>query len=262
MKKLFIGLLFLLICKVQGQTFEGIVYIKDNTAAYLNQIYVTNLNTRITILADYRGGFRIPAQAGDTIRFTSVNTERKDLQLPPQYLRNKKMLIELSVAYREIQELVIHKFKPTGNFKVDVLSTKQDKRIALTNKIGLPSPKEGFPQAPIASLNNGSVQLNIQSVFDIITGERKKQERLYAYEMMLKNVKQLHNYYGDNYFTQMKIPKNLISNFLEFVYTSDDLGRQVKEGNYPLIEMSIQKYLPIYLKRLHNSSLQTLGGKQ
>lgn len=45
------------------------------------------------------------------------------------------MLVELSIAYHEIKEVVLRRFKPTGNFKVDVLSTREDKRLALANKI-------------------------------------------------------------------------------------------------------------------------------
>lgn len=260
MKKFFTGLFFLFILIFHGQTYSGTVYIRDNSALYLNQIYVTNLNTQKTVLADYQGEFDLPAKAGDVIRFTSIVTERKDITVTPQYLQNKRMLIELSVAYREIQEVVIRRFKPTGNFKVDVLSTQQDKRIALANKIGLPSPKGdgNSPMLPVASFNNGGLGFNVQSVFDILTGERKKQERLYAYESMQKNVTYLHNYFGEDYFTKLKIPKNLIDNFLQFVYTSDDLGPVVKRGDYAVVELSIEKYLPVYLKRLRNSNLQAV----
>ncbi|MCT4010749.1 hypothetical protein HZQ24_00105 [Elizabethkingia anophelis] len=262
MKKYFTGLLFLFILIFHGQTFNGTIYLRDNSALYLNQIYVTNLNTQKTFLADYQGEFNIPAKVGDVIRFTSIVTERKDITLTPQYFQDKRMLVELSIAYHEIKEVVLRRFKPTGNFKVDVLSTREDKRLALANKIGLPSPKgDGTsPRSPVASFNNGGLGFNVQSVFDILTGERRKQERLYAYEAMQKNVTNLHNYYGDDYFIKLKIPKNLIDNFLQFVYTSDDLGPLVKSGDYAIIEMSIEKYLPVYLKRLRNSNLQAVIG--
>ena len=71
------------------------------------------------------------------------------------------MLVELSIAYHEIKEVVLRRFKPTGNFKVDVLSTREDKRFVLANKIGLPSPKgDGTsPRSPVASFNNGDLDL-------------------------------------------------------------------------------------------------------
>ncbi len=75
---------------------------------------------------------------------------------------------------------------------------------------------------------------------------------------MQKNVTYLHNYFGEDYFTKLKIPKNLIDNFLQFVYTSDDLGPVVKRGDYAVVELSIEKYLPVYLKRLRNSNLQAV----
>jgi hypothetical protein len=71
------------------------------------------------------------------------------------------MLVELSIAYHEIKEVVLKSFKPTGNFKVDVLSTREDKRLALANKIGLAFTKGdgNSPLSPIASFNNGGLGL-------------------------------------------------------------------------------------------------------
>ncbi len=42
------------------------------------------------------------------------------------------MLVELSIAYHEIKEVVLRRFKPTGNFKVDVLSTREDKKACFS----------------------------------------------------------------------------------------------------------------------------------
>ncbi len=88
---------------------------------YLNQVYVTNLTTFKTVLTNYNGEFTIQANPEDVIRFTSIVTERKDMKLSPQSFNNRN-LVELKVAYHDIQEVVINRFRPTGNLRYDVNS--------------------------------------------------------------------------------------------------------------------------------------------
>ena len=95
----------------------------------------------------------------------------------------------------------------------------------------------------------------IKFAADILSGERKKQERAQQYDRMNTAVTNIKNYYGDAYFANLKIPSNLIENFLQFVYTSDDIYPFVKANNYEAVGVYIDKYLPIYQRRLKNSHL-------
>ena len=123
--------------------------------------------------------------------------------------------------------------------------------------IGLPSPKgDGTPPVlPVAGLSGGGLTFSLESIFDILSGERKKQERAQQYERMNVAVTNIKNYYGDAYFSNLKIPVNLIENFLQFVYTSDDIDSYVKAKNYEAVGIYIDKYLPIYQRRLKNSQM-------
>ena len=83
MKKLFTLLLLVFLAKINAQTYSGEVFLRDHSILYLNQVYVTNLNTQKTVLTDFNGNFTIPANPGDVVRFTSIVTERKDIKLTP-----------------------------------------------------------------------------------------------------------------------------------------------------------------------------------
>lgn len=258
MKKLFTLLLLVFLAKINAQTYSGEVFLKDNSVLYLNQMYVTNLNTLKTVLSDYNGDFSISANPGDVIRFTSIITERKDIKLTPQMM-DQKNLVELKVAYHDIQEVIISRFKPTGNLRYDVNSIrKEDKALAIKKVIGLPEPKgDGTPpQLPVAGLRDGGLTFSLESIYDILSGERKKKQRYVAYEKMNNSVTQIKNYLGKDYFTRFKIPENLIDNFLQFVYTSENIEPYVLSGNFEAIKIPIEKYLPIYQRRLRNSHLQ------
>ena len=65
----------------------------------------------------------------------------------------------------------------------------------------------------------------------------------------------IRNYFGTEYFTNLKIPVNYIDNFLQFVYTSDNILPYIQNNNYEGVSLYIEKYLPIYQRRLRNSQL-------
>jgi hypothetical protein len=258
MKKLFTLLLLVFLSKINAQLYSGEVFLKDNSVLYLNQVYVTNLTTQKTVLSDYNGDFNLPADAGDIVRFTSIVTDRKDIKLTPQMMTQKN-LVELKIAYHDIQEIVINRFKPTGNLRYDVNALrKEDKGLAIKKVIGLPEPKgDGTPpQLPVAGLRDGGLTFSLESIYDILSGERKKKQRYVAYERMNSSVTQIKNYLGKDYFIKFKIPENLIDNFIQFVYTSENIEPYVMAGNFEAIKIPIEKYLPIYQRRLRNSHLQ------
>ncbi len=257
MKKIFAILLLFCIASVYGQFLEGEIFIRDKSSLYLNQVYVTNINEQKSVLANYNGEFRITAKKGDILRFTSIATERKDITVTDQMLGMRKTFIELQIAYYEIQEVILSSFKPTGNLRRDVAMLRtSEKTFELRKMIGLPEPKgDGTsPEIPVLSLNQG-LSFSIDSIFDLISGEKKKKERYYQYEKMSKNIKNLQDYFGDDYFIKMKIPKELIPNFLQFIYSSDNITDYLDNNNYEATKTYIEKYLPIYLKRLENSHL-------
>lgn len=258
MRKLSVLLLLITVSKIQAQFFSGEIIINDKSVYYLNQVFVTNLSSQKTIYTDYFGSFKIPAKPGDVIRFTSIVTERKDITVTPVQLQTEKNFVELNVAYYDIQEVVIKNFKPTGNLQKDVTSLKNgEQALALQKMIGLPSPKgNGLPpELPLVGLAGGGLTFSLESIYDLLSGERKKKERAQKYEQMASGIGKIRQYYGDAYFTGLKIPADLIDNFLEFVYTSDDLSHFIKSDNFEAVSVYIEKYLPIYQRRLRNSML-------
>ncbi len=251
----------MMIAIFRGQVFSGEIFLNDTSSLYLNQVYVTNLNDQKTVLSDYTGNFSIQAKSGDVIRFTSIVTERKDVKVTDQMLGTNKNIVEIKIAYHEIEEIVLNRFKVTGNLKKDVLSLKTgQKSQKIKEMIGLPEPKgDGNPpQIPVASFAGGGLSLSIDSIFDIVSGNRKKKERLQKYEIMMTGISNMKGYFGVEYFTKIKIPENLIDNFLQFVYSSDNLQPYLASGNYEATKIYIEKYLPIYQRRLKDSSIMSV----
>ena len=261
MRNLFTFSFFFIACFIKSQTFSGEIFLHDATSLYLNQVYVTNLNDQKSVLSDFSGSFSIKAKPGDIIRFTSIVTERKDITVTSETLKTPHNIIELRIAYREIEEIVISSFKPSGNLKKDVLALKTGQKAQkIKNYIGLPEPNENASQigSPIMSLANGGFSFNIESIYDIFSGTRKKKQRLAQYETMMLGIKNMKNYFGNDYFIKLKIPENLIDNFLQFVYSSDNLQPYLANGNFEATKVYIEKYLPIYQRRLKDSNIMNV----
>ena len=258
MKRIFLLVALFILTQIQAQFFSGEIIIRDNSVYYLNQVYVTNITSHNTVYTDYFGTFKIPAKPGDVIRFTSIVTDRKDVTVTAENLENTNNFVELKIAYYDIQEVVINKFKPTGNLRKDVSSLKTgEKTMALQKMIGLPAPKgDGTsPQLPVAGFSGGGLTFSLESIYDILSGDRKKKERANQYEKMNAAVANIRKYYGDEYFTNLKIPVNFINSFLQFIYTSENLYPYIRGNNYESMAIYIEKYLPIYQRRLRNSHL-------
>ncbi|MFC6269327.1 hypothetical protein [Frigoriflavimonas asaccharolytica] len=261
-KTIFLFLLVAICIKVNAQLFSGAVFLRDDSNIYLNQLFVTNLNAQKTVLSNYNGEFTIEAKVGETIRFTSIITERKDIKVTSEMLAGQKNLFELKISYYDIEEVVIARFKPTKNLRADVAKIKiGEKEMRLQKMIGLPVPKGNgqSPIAPVASFADGGLSISVNSIYDIISGDRKRKQRLYAYEKMSKETLIIKNYFGDEYFTKIKIPKNLIQNFLQFIYTSENLSPYIESGNLEIVKVFVEKYLPIYLKRIEVSNIQNIA---
>ena len=255
MKSIIFCFIVFLGISVQSQEVKGYIYLNEDERIFLNHIYVTNLNTEKTILSKINGAFSIPAKEGDIIRFTSFLTQRKDIKVTNDILQKTENFIELKQEYNNIEEVVI-KFRPTGNLRTDIERLGYKKRPVHIDKIiGLAKKSKNTTDddAPMGFKNGGFV-LDVNYIYDVISGDAKKKQRLYEYEKAQKSVKNIENYFGKAYFTNMKIPENLILDFLLFVYHSDDIYRYTSIENYEAVRPYIDKYLPIYISRLNNNT--------
>ncbi|MDY3547584.1 hypothetical protein PG291_03095 [Riemerella anatipestifer] len=252
--------LFLLmgVC-VKSQFFVGEVLVEDRSEVYLMPIYVTNLETRKTVLCDYKGAFKIAASKGDVVRFTSITTDRTDITITEKHLATYNNIVELKMAYNVIPEVKLSKFKPSGILKNDVIALDDKKSpLALKQMIGLPEPKgDGTPpEVPPIAFVGGGLAISVDAIYDVISGDRKRKRRLYAYEKMMKTTAAIRNYYGDDYFASMKIPKHMIDDFLQFVYSSEEsVFALVQNNKYEGVKVYFEKYLPIFQKRMKNTTI-------
>lgn len=255
--KLYVLAIFLFILEVKGQDFSGRISVKEREMMYREQIFITNLNAHYTVIADVNGSFRISSKEGDKLRITSSFTERKDVTVTAKHLKTDKNFVEINLAYHDIPEVII-KFRPTGILKKDVLSLKdKERKMDIAKVLGLPEPKgDGYSPEPAISvgLGVGATGL-VEHVHDLISGDIYRKRRLKEFEITERNITEIKKYFGTEYFTKLRIPNEMIDDFLKFVYKSDEIKKYVVVRNFDAIQPYFEKYLPVYIKRLQDSKL-------
>ncbi|MFP3802729.1 hypothetical protein, partial [Paraburkholderia sp. SIMBA_027] len=60
--------------------------------------------------------------------------------------------------------------------------------------------------------------LNVQGVYDLISGKARKQKIIYKYEDLQEDIAWIRNRVEDDYFVKTGIPKDKISDFIEFSF--------------------------------------------
>lgn len=241
-----------------AQELSGRVHTQGEDGQYLNHVYITNLREMRTGLTDAVGNFRIPARVGDVIRFTSYFHQRKDFIVTEASLLSPVM-IDLSLFYRTIPEVVID-FRPTGNLRQDVASLRNRDKYTQQNEhlrqaIGLPEPKTDVNGESLLGLNQG-ISFNLEALYDILSGQRESKKRLQRFEKMTRAVDYVRKYYTKEYFVQMGIPEHKVDDFLQFVYSSDPYDFVLKDLKPERVRPLIERYLPIYQKRLADMAIQ------
>lgn len=240
----------------KAQNFSGKIFLQDASALYLNKVYVTNLSSQNSVLSNFDGSFTIAAKTGDMVRFSSVNTERQDIKVSAEILSSDKNIVKLKMAVFSIEEVILKKFKPSGDIRKDINYFKDSqKNLEIAKVIGLPFPtkKDETILPPLASFGGGGLNFNLGTLYDIISGEREKKIRTYNYEKMTKTIAAIRQYYGQDYFTALKIPKNNIDNFLQFIYNSENVESAMASNGMEAMKFYIEKYLPVYLKRIDSA---------
>lgn len=234
--------------KISGKT------ISENSMV-ITQVLVVNISNDKKTFSDAAGNFEIEASVHDEIRFSKIGYERAERRVSDYHSSLNVMLIRVP---EEIKEVVI--LDLTGDINKDSKRlSKEDKVAKLQENLGLPKPPEKPREAPaelkkvLIAAAFGSV--NVQAVYDLISGKARRQKRRYRYEDVQYKISWIRKRIDDEYFVESEIPAERISEFLEFSFIlRPDISSAVKERNLSKAMLGIETVIPIYVDRLKNST--------
>lgn len=243
-------LLFSVSCMVLSQTVRG--KVTDEDGIELPAVTVINITSDKKTYTDADGVFSVDASAKDEIRFTRPGFERASVQAGENL--NGELNIKLIRTAREIEEVKVPHI--TGDLTKDSRSAaKADKGRAVQDAVGLPQPRGKMREKP-AEVKQVLIpiilgQLNVQGMYDLISGKARRQKRQYRYDDLQEDILWIRDRVEEDYFTKEGIPKERISEFIAFSFISRPQSRTfVKSKNLSGALLSMDEMIPVFKARL------------
>lgn len=228
--------------------------IVDDRGENLSAVTVINMSTDQKVYSNLKGTFSIDASPNDELRFVKEDFRRVSRRVLTDGI-NSELLITLFQIPKEIEEVKIVK-KLTGDLEQDSrIVAKTDKGEAVRNAVGLPQPVGKMREKP-AEVKNVLLpillgNLNVQGVYDLISGKARKQKRQYRYDDLQEHVAWVRNRVEDEYFTKAGIPVDRISEFIEFSFAvKPQVRTYVKAKNLSGALLRMEETMPLFVKRL------------
>ncbi|MHB1148230.1 MAG: carboxypeptidase-like regulatory domain-containing protein [Lutibacter sp.] len=215
---------------------SGKIISSNNSVA---NVHIVNLNTKLGTVSNDNGGFEMMVSLNDTLLFSSIEYERKEIKVTGNYLKYKKIMVELIPKVNELAEVFIEGL--TGNLNYDLTKTPKDTLRKHTFflkpgdlKKALPPDTHGFLKAPNVNpfaMSGGSIPIPDPRYE---AEQRLKREISRKKQFPSKIVKQL----GLAYFTdKLHIPEEKIDHFLAYCEDRNIINEFYKNNLLEVIQI-------------------------
>ena len=144
----------------------------------------------------------------------------------------------------------------TGDLNTDSRNlTKIDRAAQVEQAVGIPGPPEKPRETPPPTLEKAGIikyalsNLNLNTLYKNISGDGRRMRSLYRYEDLQDNIAWIRERVEDDYFTKMNIPKDKISEFLQFsIGLKPEINRWIRARNLERVLFTLEDTFPKYLK--------------
>lgn len=252
MKEILFFILFVLPIGICSQTITGKIVVDQQTP--LPSVLVININTNGRTLSDSEGHFSIAASINDELRFVKQGYERSMVKISSS---NSSVYVNMLPSYKDIEEVKVNPIKLTGDINKDAaLLAKKDKVEELQTAIGVPKAPEKPRERPAELVKNVLLpiivgQLDVQALYDVASGKARRQKHLYKLEDQQSDVQWMRKRIEKDYFINVGIPENKISEFIEFAFSQNPKIRTyVKANNMGGVLAEMEPAFEIYLSRM------------
>lgn len=252
--RLLVLLLFPFLNVFSQETARGTITDEDGVA--LPAVTIMNVSSDRKSYTDSDGTFSIEADPEDELRFVRSGFERSSIKA--KYLLNNNLNIKLVRVAQPIEEVKVAKI--TGDISKDSKAVaKIDKGQIVKDAVGLPEPVGKMREKPaevkqvLLPMLLGS--LDIQGLYDLISGDARRMKRQYRYDDLQEDILWIRERVEDDYFTKEGIPKNRISEFIEFAFLNNPQTRTfARAKNLTGALARMEESFPIFVKRLKESN--------
>ena len=231
-------LLFYCLCIsffVCSQTISGVVVSEEDHP--ISKVLIVNMSSNQKVYTDNFGNFSIAGKMGDELRFAKEKYKGERIKI-----NNDLLKVILQQLPQEIEEVKIVNKR---------LAESQEEK--LRKGIGLPKGPEKPREKP-ADLADDFLRIppkvNIQNIYDAISGKSRRLKRLYKYEDLQEGLAWIQNNIDLEYFAEAGISPDKFNDFLMFSLKDEKVLMYMKAKNIGGLTVSLDNHIGAYLEKI------------
>ena len=231
-------LLFYCLCIsffVCSQTISGVVVSEEDHP--ISKVLIVNMSSNQKVYTDNFGNFSIAGKMGDELRFAKEKYKGERIKI-----NNDLLKVILQQLPQEIEEVKIVNKR---------LAESQEEK--LRKDIGLPKGPEKPREKP-ADLADDFLRIppkvNIQNIYDAISGKSRRLKRLYKYEDLQEGLAWIQNNIDLEYFVEAGISPEKFNDFLMFSLQDEKVLMYMKAKNIGGLTVSLDNHIGAYLEKI------------
>jgi hypothetical protein len=211
---------FFFICAVNVQAQEPVVKVLEGRVSSQDgdvaATHVLNISAQKAAITDIDGFFKVLAGLHDTIVFSAVQFQRKEIVVTKDMLASKSLYITLDPVLNALNEVVVMPYNLSGALGRDMNRMEVDPPLTAAS-LGLPNAfvkKMSQAERKAFSASSGGPLL---SALNALTGETKRLRLISEREAKYTRTEFIRRAYHDSlYVKQLKIPVEKINDFMYF----------------------------------------------
>ncbi|AIY13299.1 carboxypeptidase-like regulatory domain-containing protein [Cellulophaga baltica] len=203
--------------------------------------HVLNISLQKAAITDIDGFFTITARLNDTLVFSAVQFQRKELVMTKELLASKSLNINLEPSLNALDEVVVMPFNLSGQLGRDMNRIEIDPPLTAAS-LGLPNAfveKMSQAERKAFSARSGGPLL---TALNALTGETKRLRLISEREAKYTRTEFIRKAYHDSlYVKQLKIPADKINDFMYFCEIDSSFAAIDKKDNLSIWEFMLHK---------------------
>ncbi|MUH37691.1 hypothetical protein D9O36_17715 [Zobellia amurskyensis] len=249
-------------CAQESVSLNGRVYSESGD---VSATHVLNTSTNRATITDADGFFDIDVRLNDTLVFSAVQYNKKEIVVTASILGSKLLVVPLEEVLTQLEEVVVTPYSLTGDMsrdlnRIPVGSVITSQSLGLENKKGRLRPKgvgEKLRLNKYLDLASGYDTLSLKpkvfyalkavKLYDDLSGKTKDLKKYARIEKEERKLDEIRLFYTDAVFIQtLKIPEQQIHDFLNYCMVDADFKEHANADNmaslYKMMELKSQVY--------------------
>ncbi|PQJ78557.1 carboxypeptidase-like regulatory domain-containing protein [Polaribacter porphyrae] len=210
--------------------------IVEKTA--ISNVHVINKSSNIGTITNDFGWFEIPVSLDDTLQFTHVNFETKEIKISKDIFIEGKINITLKEKVYILEEIVLEKPKSIFHIDKDILPPPKVNAKTLRLPYANTKPKK---DKAIVKFRSGGV-VNLDNLINAINGNNRREKMLKKITYEDKVLSEIRKYFTDDFFiTDLNIKKENINPFLNYCFKKGIINLFNKKQNIILTKVLMKE---------------------